>query len=117
MRYLLHRRRWLCLAIASARLPTLEDRLSLLSLLALGRNMGEGTRCPARTRAGTLREEPPAQSAAIADSQSLKTTGVGGGERGYDGGKKVKGTLSAICWSIRRVWCSKLGSTARRWKR
>ena len=30
-------------------------------------------------------------SAAIADSQSVKTTGVGGEERGYDGGKKVKG--------------------------
>jgi len=25
------------------------------------------------------------------DSQSLKTTGVGGEQRGYDGGKKVKG--------------------------
>ena len=25
------------------------------------------------------------------DSQSVKTTGVGGGERGYDGAKKVKG--------------------------
>ena len=25
------------------------------------------------------------------DSQSIKTTGVGGEERGYDGGKKVKG--------------------------
>jgi hypothetical protein len=25
------------------------------------------------------------------DSQSVKTTGVGGEERGYDGGKKVKG--------------------------
>ena len=27
----------------------------------------------------------------IVDSQSVKTTGVGGEERGYDGGKKVKG--------------------------
>ena len=25
------------------------------------------------------------------DSQSIKTSGVGGEERGYDGGKKVKG--------------------------
>jgi putative transposase len=30
-------------------------------------------------------------SAGIADSQSAKTTGVGGEQRGYDGGKKVRG--------------------------
>jgi transposase len=30
-------------------------------------------------------------SAAIVDSQSAKTTGVGGEQRGYDGGKKVRG--------------------------
>ena len=30
-------------------------------------------------------------SAAIIDSQSIKTTGIGGPLRGYDGGKKVKG--------------------------
>ena len=33
----------------------------------------------------------PQPSAAMVDSQSLKTTGVGGKERAYDGGKKVKG--------------------------
>jgi putative transposase len=33
----------------------------------------------------------PRPSAGIVDSQSAKTTGVGGEERGYDGGKKVRG--------------------------
>jgi putative transposase len=40
----------------------------------------------------------PQPSAGGVDSQSVKSTGVGGEERGYDGGKKVKGSLSAICW-------------------
>ena len=33
----------------------------------------------------------PHPSAGIVDSQSTKTTGVGGEQRGYDGGKKVRG--------------------------
>ena len=33
----------------------------------------------------------PQPSAGIVDSQSAKTSGVGGEERGYDGGKKIRG--------------------------
>ena len=36
-------------------------------------------------------QRDPNPSAGIVDSQSAKTTGVGGEQRGYDGGKKVRG--------------------------
>jgi transposase len=65
----------------------------------------------------TLREQlgpDPEPRAGIVDSQSVKTKGVGGEQRGFDGRKKVRGSLSATSSWIPRGWWSKPASTAPR---
>jgi putative transposase len=49
--------------------------------------MNRGLRRRLRERLG----RDPEPSAGIVDAQSVKTTGVGGEQRGFDGGKKVRG--------------------------
>src|SRR5688572_27809468 len=65
-----------------------------------------------RERLRVRLKRDPQPSAGVVDSQSVKTTAVGGEERGYDGGKKVKGSLSATSWWTPRASCSRRRFTA-----
>jgi putative transposase len=79
------------LAVTSPRVPTLENRLPLLPPVENQQHLRETQRGVARALADLPLGRNPQPSAGIADSQSAKTTGVGGEQRGYDGGKKVRG--------------------------
>jgi len=58
----------------------------------------------------------PLPSAAIADSQSSKSTGVGGEQRGYDGNKKVRGRKRHLLVDTEGLVLSRPRYTARRYQ-
>jgi putative transposase len=90
-RYLLHRQKWLCLAAFAPRLrtpwKTVHHYFRIWRLDGVWERLNKALRERLRVRQG----RNPHPSAGMVDSQSAKTTGVGGEARGYDGGKKIRG--------------------------
>ena len=81
---------WLPLAADAEGLPALGERLLVVQEMEDGRHLRATQRSATRASADPFGHEP-LPSAGIADSQSAKSTGVGGEQRGYDGNKKVRG--------------------------
>ena len=69
----------------------MEDRLRLVQEVAHIDGIWERLNAVLRERLRLCLGRNARPSAGIVDSQSASTTGVGGEQRGYDGGKKVRG--------------------------
>jgi Transposase DDE domain len=78
-------------AAFAPRVPALEDGLRLVQEMAHRRDLGALKRLKLRERLRCRLGRDPNPSAGIVDSQSARTSGVGGQERGFDPAKNVEG--------------------------
>jgi hypothetical protein len=102
------------MAPASPRLPQVAYRLPLFQTMAHRWHLGADQPLYPRTSAGSPEKGSFKPSAGVVDSQSVKSTAVGGEARGYDGGKKVKGRKRHILVDTEGFVLSRRRSTAPR---